>query len=284
MKKDELIAVLQQLENEVKQLEKAISRYDGAQIKQQTNKENVQKTARKWFEIEKQLAIYNLPIETITKYHKLFDDLLHMGFKDTRKTRYAEVFDQLRESYSKDVVAPIYKFTGDSSSFTQLDAILDSLTEEEKPLMKEAIDCAKSGYLRATVILGWAAAINRLHKVVENFGYDKFNKMAEEMNKSQTPRFRRASKANAHIQYLSDLQTTVFDNSLLWVLEYWGLLEYNQHERLTQCFVMRKGCAHPSLTTVSPENVASFYSDLKTIIFDNVKFRISDSANNNLTA
>jgi hypothetical protein len=278
MTKAELITSLQQFENDLKQLEKIISKNIGLQVKQQTTKDQVQKTAHKWFEsIEKRLSAYNVPSEIITKYHQLFEGLLHMAFKNSSKSRYNKILQEIRESFSKDVIAPIYKFAGDVSSFSQLETILETLTDEEKPIMKEAIDCAKSGYYRATIILGWAAAINRLHKVVEGLGFETFNKMAEEMNKSQTPRFRRASKANSNIQHMSDLQT-VFDNGLLWVLEYWGLLEYNQHERLTQCFVMRKGCAHPSLATVSIENVASFYSDLKTIIFDNPKFKVPSSS------
>lgn len=167
----------------------------------------------------------------------------------------------------------VTKHAGEISKIGQLDAIQDSVTEEEKNLMKEAIDCAKSGFLRASVVLGWATTIYRMHKMVEKMGFDTFNKKSEEMKKIEEGRYKRFTKY-FHVHNIAELQATVFDNDLLWVLEYCGLIDYNQHERLTTCFVMRNTCAHPSSTKITEENLISFYSDLKTIIFDNKKFRL----------
>jgi len=84
-------------------------------------------------------------------------------------------------------------------------------------------------------------------------------------------RFRRFNKS-FKIQSLNELRATVFDNDLLWVLEYWGLIDNNQHERLSICFTMRNNCAHPGEAPLTEENLASFYSDIKIIIFNNPKF------------
>lgn len=274
MTKEQTISLLNELEKSLKQLHKTITSYNGPQIKQQSVKDTVQKVARKWFEeAERLLAFYNVSDEIRAKYHQLFNDLLHMGIKDTRKGRYEKVLTELRSNFRSELIVPTYKYTGDISNFAQLDAILDSLTEEEKALMKEALDCARSGYLRASVILGWAAAVYRLHKTVEKMGFDTFNKKSEEMSKIQEGRYKRFNKT-FHVHNIAELQATVFDNDLLWVLEYCGLIDYNQHERLTTCFVMRNTCAHPSSTKIMPENATSFYSDIKTIIFDNAKFKL----------
>jgi hypothetical protein len=274
MKKEELISSLEQYENDLKQLEKTITRYAGAQIKQKPTKDAIQAVARKWFEtIEKPLAGYSVPDDNIEKYHKYFDDLMLMALVDTRKVRYTDLLKLLRESFRKDLIVPVYKHTGDIGKFEQLDAIIESLSEEEKPLMQEALDCAKHGFYRASVVLGWASVVYRMHHIVEKMGFDNFNKKSEDMNKIQDGRYKRYSKV-FHVHNAAELQATVFDNDLLWVLEYAGIIDYNQHERLSMCYVMRSTSAHPSSTKVTPENVTSFYSDLKTIIFDNSKFKM----------
>jgi hypothetical protein len=53
-----------------------------------------------------------------------------------------------------------------------------------------------------------------------------------------------------------------------------GLIDKNQNDRLNICFVMRNNAAHPGETRLTSENLASFYSDIKTIIFDNPNFTI----------
>lgn len=277
MKKDELIKALTKLENDLKLLQKVISKQAGPQIKQQSIKEMVLRVARSWFEeIEKYLEFYGVANEIVSKYQKLFDNLLQMGFKNALKTRYVAIIGQLRQSFNSDIAVPVFRFSGDISSFAELDAILDSLTEEEKPLMKEAIECARSNFLRASVVLGWAAMIYRLHKSVEKMGFDNFNNKAEELSKIQDGRYKRVGKTNYHVHNMSELQATVVDNALLWVLEYIGLIDNNQHDRLSACSVMRNNSAHPSSTTITEENVTSFYSDLKTIIFDNSKFKLEN--------
>ena len=77
-----------------------------------------------------------------------------------------------------------------------------------------------------------------------------------------------------NVQNLTDLRMTVFDNDLLWVLEFLGAIDGSQHERLEICFTMRNTCAHPGETTVSQENILSFFSDLDTLVFNNPRFKI----------
>ncbi len=278
MKKDEFIKSLQQIENDIKRLSKIITNHNQSQIRHQPTKDQVLKLARDWFEnIERQLTFYNVRPETIAKYHQLFDTLLQMGFKDASKARYISIMEQLRSSFNEDLTVGVIKFTGDISNFAQLDEILASLTEIEKPLMKEAIDCAKNGYLRASAVLGWAATVNRLHKTVEKMGFNTFNQKSREMNDIDEGRYKRFKKT-FHVVNMAELQATVFDNDLLWVLEYCEFIDNNQHDRLSMCFVMRNNSAHPGESLIKEENITSFYSDLKTIIFDNPKFRLSENS------
>ena len=76
---------------------------------------------------------------------------------------------------------------------------------------------------------------------------------------------------------MAELQSTVFDNDILWILEYWELIDSNQHDRLSICFTMRNNAGHPGKAIISPENLLSFYSDLKNYIFDNEHFSLDNS-------
>jgi hypothetical protein len=87
-------------------------------------------------------------------------------------------------------------------------------------------------------------------------------------------RFKRFQKSFG-VNSLSELRATVFDTDLLWVLEYWELIDANQHERLSICFTMRNNAAHPGEAPITDVNLASAFSDLKNIIFDNPKFKLA---------
>jgi len=64
----------------------------------------------------------------------------------------------------------------------------------------------------------------------------------------------------------------VFDRDMLWVLEYWGLITLNQNERLLACYLLRSNAAHHGEAPITEENLASFFSDLRLIVFRNLKF------------
>jgi hypothetical protein len=71
---------------------------------------------------------------------------------------------------------------------------------------------------------------------------------------------------------------TVFDRHLLWVLEFLGAIDGNQHERLEICATMRDTCAHPGEAAVSEENVLSFFSDINSLVLGNAKFSVDDGS------
>ena len=160
-----------------------------------------------------------------------------------------------------------------NASIVGLVKILESATEEEKEYLNEALGCAKYDFNRASMVLVWSAAIHRMQKVVEKLGFSEFNKKSEEMKSIREGRFKRFQKS-FNVNSLSELRATVFDTDLLWVLEYWELIDANQHERLSNCFAMRNNAAHPGEAKITGINLASVFSDLKNIVFDNPKFKL----------
>ena len=78
------------------------------------------------------------------------------------------------------------------------------------------------------------------------------------------------------VDSLSELQR-VFDTELLWVLEYLGLIDSNQHQRLRHCFDLRNHSAHPGLAPITDENLYSFFSDITKIVLKNPKFELTNA-------
>ena len=114
-----------------------------------------------------------------------------------------------------------------------------------------------------------------MQNIVAKKGFNEFNKKSKEMSAIQEGRYKQFSKSFS-IHNLSELQSTVFDNDLLWVLEYWGLIDSNQRDRLGICATMRNNAGHSEQATISFENLLSFYSDLKNYIFKNENFTLED--------
>ncbi len=274
MSKEDAILSLNSVETTLRQLSKLLGSASGTVVSRKDIKDSAQQVARKWFEeLDKALARYGLSEEVVTRYHSLLDKLLNLSLRVSWRDTYIKTVSDLLKDFKTDLLAPVMRSAGQVVGFTNLDKIMENVSKDEADYLAESINCAKHGYLRASAVLAWNAAVHRMHKIVEKRGFDEFNKKTEEMKKTKQGRFKRFGKS-FKVKSLSELNATVFDNDLLWVLEYWGLMDSNQHDRLSLCFTMRNNCAHPGEAPLTEENLASIFSDLKGIIFDNPDFKV----------
>jgi len=274
MRKEDLLANLEAVEDSARKLKNEIQQIEGENLYRQSTKIAVRQLCNKWFEeIDPVLARFGVSDETKKKYHDFFSSLLELAIKTSRKATYVKIIGQILSTLRDDLFLIVSKSAGQTVSTAHLAKILENATEEEKDYLNEALGCAGSGFFRASVVLGWSAAVHRMHKTIEKLGFDEFKKKSEEMKNVTEGRFKRFNKSFS-VNSLSELEATVFDKDMLWVLEYWGLIDANQHERLSLCFTMRNNSAHPGEAPITEENLASFYSDLKIIVFDNPKFRL----------
>lgn len=148
---------------------------------------------------------------------------------------------------------------------------LENITDEdERKFLEEAIGCAIHGFNKASIVLAWSAAVNRMHKVIEKLGFKRFNEKLFE----KQPKDNRLEKI-PKIDSLNDLKLHVKDHQLLLMLMYLDLIDLQQENKLYNfCLSLRNNCAHPGKEKVTDENLIAFYSNLKEIIFDNEKFKI----------
>lgn len=274
MSKEEVASSIQEIS---KTLEKLDADFDGCNIKFITKKQtqhSVQSVAQKWFEdIEPILEQFGISEPIKNKYHDYFSQLLQLSLKTSWKKTYQKIIKEILTDFKDDILIVVMKSAGKITSIAGLTKILESAIEEEKEYLNEALGCAKYGFYRASMVLVWSAAVHRMQKVVEKLGFSEFNKKSKEMKSKCEGRFKRFQKSFS-VNSLSELRATVFDTDLLWVLEYWELIDANQHERLSICLTMRNNAAHPGEAPITDINLASAFSDLKNIVFDNPKFKL----------
>lgn len=274
MRKENLIGIIKEVDSDCYKLLKNLQKDKTQVITKLQIRQDVETVAKKWFEqVEPCSEKYEIGDQTKAKYHNLFTRLLNLSLKPSKSRTYQKYLDLILEELKEDYLIPIIKSTDKIKSIGNIADILENVTSEEKEYLDEAIGCASKGFLRASMVLLWSAAVSRLHKKVEKIGLKEFNAKSEEMKVITEGRFKRFKKSFS-VHSLSELRATVFDTDLLWVLEYWELIDANQHNRLEICFTMRNNAAHPGEAIVTEPNLASAFSDLKVIVFDNPKFQL----------
>ena len=136
--------------------------------------------------------------------------------------------------------------------------------------LQEATACARHGYSRAAIVLGWCAAIDHIHRGIERKGFASFNVTSSKMASEKRGRFRKFNQVQ-NVGSLGELRE-VFDTIVLWILEGMQLIDGNEHTRLHGCFDLRCQCAHPGNAPVTDYNLLSFFSDITEIVFRNPNF------------
>ncbi len=280
MDKENFVQFLKNFKKDINALSKKIQKVTGKQIQSRTLLSDIEVLATKWFdEIETTIrSTYEVDNAIIAKYREPFGKILELIDGKPSKKALQSIFDGILSCFHVDILVPIQKHQAVLSKFPSLDKILSNAKGLEIDYLKEAIDCARAGKRRASIILGWCATVNRLHLYIEKNGFSKFNQASVQMSSIQTGRYKRFNK-RFEIQNLSDLRMSVFDNDLLWILEFLGIIDGNQHERLQICFTLRNTCAHPGEAVVSEENALSFFSDIDVLVFSNPKFKLEEELN-----
>lgn len=275
MDKSDFIKALKEYKKEIKYIENICLKTSGPRIQAKTTLDGIEAFATKWFENFEPILrfTFNVDDEILNRYREPFGKLLELSGGKPSKKVILTILAAFIKSYHVDILVPVQKHELLYSKFPNLDTILTKAIGLEVDYLSEAIECANLGKKRAAIILGWCAAVNRLHLFIEKEGFTKFNDATVQMFNIQTGRYKRFKK-RFEVQNLGDLRMSVFDNDLLWVLEFLGVIDGNQHEKLEICFTMRNTCAHPGEAIITVENLLSFFSDINTLIFTNPKFSI----------
>ena len=268
--------------DDIKNARTLLKKGSSVNVNSDAERNTYQHIASCWFEsLSKQLVNYGVSKEQVEKYDHAFRSILKLSDSVSRRTSYIKQFDIIASDFNDSIVIFLqtdaietsetdhYQFS--EEVHTLLNKISDS---DENEYLTEALGCWESGYLKAATVLLWCAAIDRIHKVIEKFGFNVFNSTSTQMKNQTTGRFKRFSK-EYNIQSLSELRTA-FDNDVLWVIEGMQLIDSNERTRLASCFDMRCHSGHPGAAPITKYNVISCFSDIVEIVLTNPKFSLTD--------
>ena len=271
--KDKLLAATREHARTLADLQTRIGRYSGGQIQSGSLLADVQGMAAAWFDsVKAPLESAKIRPDLVTEATTIFDKILRLSkIKPRKGTLLAELSGAIK-AY-KEIIHSVETASFESSQALSITPFIEGLQGDETAYLDEAQRCLTVDGLRACVVLGWCAAMSRIHRKIEAIGFDRFSEATREMHAKTTGRFKPFRKQFT-IESRSELQT-VFDTDLLWVLEYLELIDNNQHQRLRHCFELRNNSAHPGLAPIKGPNLYSFYSDISEIILKNEKFALA---------
>lgn len=272
-----MVASLQAFLARAKVLKSDVGKEAGPFISKQALRKAAEDLATDWFQsLTPRLATQSGPsAEVIEKYSASFARLLKLSNSNNRKTSYAEVLATVLKAFHDDLILPVQMRPKLAKEVSLLAKLFENLPESEDLYIKEAVACASHGLYRGAAVLGWCAAIDRVHRAIETIGFARFNSTSHTMKSATSGRFKRFNKS-MDVQTISDLRE-VFDTDVLWILEGMQIIDSNQHTRLRSCFELRCQCAHPGEAPVTEYNLLSSFSDINEIVLKNTKFSIAGS-------
>jgi hypothetical protein len=266
---------LKQFLIEIRKLQNSLRNEQVRRISKGELKITAESLARKWFsDIKPEVTTTGIIApEILSTYDMAFENLLKLAGFNNLRSSYLRTLGDITKLFRANLLTPFIKQPQASTSLMLLNQILSGIPDpNENEYIHEAIRCAQRGCPRGAVILGWCAAINRIHNKIERLGFARFTVTSSEIAAQKTGRFKRFNSPQ-NVGSIGELRE-VFDNVLLWVIEGMGLIDPNQHTRLKSCFDMRCQCAHPGEAPITEWNLLSFFSDINEIVLKNDTFKI----------
>jgi hypothetical protein len=231
--------------------------------------------ASRWFSVISRSATetYTFAPELVERYSGHFKRLIKLTENNNQKTSYLDILDKLIRHFRDDFILPLQRNEVRQNRASVFGQFVASLSDaDESAYFKEALDCADHGFLRAAAVMGWSAAIDRIHRKIDQAGFATFNTVSGQMAAQTKGRYKHFNQRQ-NVASLSELRE-VFDNVILWIIEGMRLIDSNQHTRLRSCFEMRCQCAHPGEAPITEYNLMSFFSDIQKIVLENSAFTL----------
>lgn len=270
-----MVEKLKSFLSDLKALRKDIKSEKVAQVAKKSLRTRAEQLGSRWFnELSEPLTTtYGFHSELIDKYASGAAKLIKLSAPNNLKTSYLSALSELIKDFRDELVLPVQKGQAAPAQGSTFDSFFAQIqNSDESEYLKEAIACARHSFHRAAAVLGWSAAINRIHRKIEAIGFAKFNVTSAQMASQSKGRFKKFNQVQ-NVSSLSELRE-VFDTTILWIIEGMGLVDSNQHTRLRSCFELRCQGAHPGDAPITQFNLLSFFSDIDQIVLSNPAFKL----------
>jgi len=272
--KSEVLQNLADLHKRLKALRRKVRAHESSQIARNALRKEAADLANLWVEDLRAPLEYRYALrqDTITEYSGQFERLLKLSRPSNLKSSYLSVLDHLLLKFQDRLVLPVQQYSEQIDTVLDLQKIVGGVGDkDEADYLREAVECAAHGNLRASVVIGWCAVVDRIQRKIEAVGFDRLNAASARLRAATSGRYKRFTK-DVSVHSMAELRSGVFDSDLLWIAEGMALIDGNQRDRLATCFQLRNQSAHPGLAPVKEPNVVAFYSDVAEIVLRNPDF------------
>lgn len=278
MNKKEIVKIAKDFKNQIGKLFVILNSSSSIQITKKTEKENLNNLSSFWFEnLSSNLTNYDISKEALDKLNNCFKEIMHLSQKNNRRESYQKQFDIINKLFIDEILIPLQMQSSTTKDDNNLNQEVNKLLKKvidinENKYLEEAIGCWQHRFLKASVVIMWCCAIDRIHKVIANIGFDKFNTTSAYMKSQKSGKYKRFNKSFS-VNSISELRF-VFDSDILQVIEAMELIDDNEKVRLQSCFDMRCHSGHPGEAPITEINVVSCFSDIVEIVLSNPKFSL----------
>lgn len=270
--KHTILASLEKYRDDLRNLKKAVNSLETDTVNKKKLREEADRLANYWVEelrspLEHKFRLEKELIQSTSEHIKR----LHVLSRPSNlKTSYITCINSILSKYDDKFILPIKQSTQVLETKFDLKKLIPGLTDpDESDYLKEAIDCANAGYHRASVVMGWCAAISRIQAKIVSIGLESFNNASTTVKNKTTGKFKRWNK-EFNCTTVGELQT-VFDTDLIIILEGGlGLIDGNQAQRLETCFQYRNHSGHPGQAPIEEPHLVVFLQIL-TISFSRIQ-------------
>ncbi|HUW94453.1 MAG TPA: hypothetical protein VMW58_01585 [Anaerolineae bacterium] len=273
--KGRLIARLGALKKSLRTLKKNVTALPGDRVSRKAPRDLAASIADTWVEDLRSPLEHKflLPERVIRETSDQMKRLHVLSRPNNLKKSYIETIDAILADFDDKFILPIQQTSLRVEAVLDLRKLIPGLSDpDESDYLVEAIECATFGHRRASVVMGWCAAIDRIQRKLLNIGLPKFNQASTALKNQTSGKFKKWNKEFA-VSTLSELQA-VFDSDIIMVLEGMQLIDGNQADRLRVAFQYRNQSAHPGSAPIEDAHLVAFFTDISAIVLRNPAFRL----------
>src|SRR5687768_124916 len=163
--KEEILQDLEDLLKNLKEINTDLKKLDTTFIGQVDFKKRAKDAAKQWFNnLKVPLIQLNIDESKIESYSRCFTKLIKLSSGYSRLASYKSTLFEILKEYNDDLIIPIQTLVPASGKGnTNTKVILSKIKNpDENEYIKEALNCLEQNFLKASIVLGWCAAINRI--------------------------------------------------------------------------------------------------------------------------
>ncbi|HVJ39966.1 MAG TPA: hypothetical protein VM639_00655 [Dongiaceae bacterium] len=273
--KEDLLGRLEFFKASLKKLKLALADQESSTVSRKPTRDLADTIASYWVENLRSPLEHKVGIEAQT----IVDTAAHMkrlhqvSRPNNLKSSYLQCINGVLSKFDDKFVLPI-KQTPPTNPKALLDLrnlLPDIASVETSSYLEEAINCALQGFYKASIVMGWCAAIDRIQERMLAEGFTAIHNTSVKIKDQKSGKFKRWDKV-FNYSTKGELQT-IFDTDLIVLSEGFGWLDGNQASRLEACFDYRCQSAHPGEAPIEKEHVLVFFKDITAIVLTNPKFK-----------